>query len=32
MKDVLELTTLARPLCFLFRSRKICMGYNETPN
>ncbi len=39
MKDVLELTTLTRPLCFrfrqngsdYFRSRKKNTAYNETP-
>lgn len=31
MKDVFELTTHSRPLCFLFRSRTNHKGYNETP-
>lgn len=31
MKDVFELTTHSRPLCFLFRSRTDHKGYNETP-
>jgi hypothetical protein len=31
MRDVLELTTLTRPLCIVFLPREKIKAYNETP-